>query len=352
MIRELFIKNYRSIVETSLPLEPLTVLIGPNNAGKTNLLRAIRHLSDASIGPGRAPLKVSQDGLTGTWPMPLKSSVANHSLDETTKLTAKTDAGTIHCEFDGRRPMTTEVKITAETSSGGPQKIAEAPLLEVRSSEIYCFEPAVLRRPVQMQAFRQVGTLGPDGFGLAGVLFALQSDRPDLWDALLEEFHTFVPSIRRINFADRDAGITLAFWEEGQRNATSIEDASDGIVLLTALLAVRYAVKDTAIVLLEDPERGIHPRRLHEVTSTLLELSEGTDAARPVQIVMTSHSPYFLDRFRDSPNSVVVVERSTDRGTVCTPLGERMKDLPEGDASLGELWYSGVLGGVPREAKA
>jgi len=77
------------------------------------------------------------------------------------------------------------------------------------------------------------------------------------------------------------------------------------------------------------------------------------------QILVTSHSPLVVDQFRDSPEEVLVVERAPtiEEGgsgagtTMVTPLTEtlgRIKGKGTDGKALGDLWYSGVLGGVPR----
>ncbi len=66
-----------------------------------------------------------------------------------------------------------------------------------------------------------------------------------------------------------------------------------------------------------------------------------------IQVVLTTHSPTLLDEFRDSPESVLIFDRD-EKGTHITRLADRpdwAKELK--GSSLGELWYSGVLGGVP-----
>jgi hypothetical protein len=67
----------------------------------------------------------------------------------------------------------------------------------------------------------------------------------------------------------------------------------------------------------------------------------------PVQVIATTHSPYFLDLFRDHPEEIVIAQKDG-----LTARFERLIDRPDideilGDAPLGEVWYSGVLGGVP-----
>lgn len=66
-------------------------------------------------------------------------------------------------------------------------------------------------------------------------------------------------------------------------------------------------------------------------------------------MIATTHSPYFLDLYRDHPEEVVIAQK-TREGGVFSRLSEKphiMEIL--GDAPLGEVWYSGILGGVPAE---
>jgi hypothetical protein len=61
----------------------------------------------------------------------------------------------------------------------------------------------------------------------------------------------------------------------------------------------------------------------------------------------TTHSPYFLDLFKDRPEEIVIANRV---GQIVS--FERLSDKPViqeilADSPLGEIWYSGILGGVP-----
>jgi predicted ATPase len=121
------------------------------------------------------------------------------------------------------------------------------------------------------------------------------------------------------------------------------EDMSDGLLLFIGMTVAAQMKAETPCVLaLEEPERGIHPRRLRDLVDYMLRLTKSG-----VQVVLTTHSPTLLDEFRDSPESVLIFDRD-EKGTHVTRLSDRPAWARElGGASLGELWYSGVLGGVP-----
>jgi hypothetical protein len=91
---------------------------------------------------------------------------------------------------------------------------------------------------------------------------------------------------------------------------------------------------------------------LREIRDLLYRLSypQSSGLSRaPVQIVATTHSPYFIDLFREHPEEVVISHKH-GRAAHFQRLSER-PDLPEllREGSLGEMWFSGILGGVPEE---
>ncbi len=101
---------------------------------------------------------------------------------------------------------------------------------------------------------------------------------------------------------------------------------------------------------LEEPDHGLHPRLLRDVRDALYRLAypEGSQEKRePVQVIATTHNPYFLDLFREHPDEIVIAEK-VGLEAKFSRLSDRT-DLEEilGDAPLSEVWYSGVLGGVP-----
>jgi predicted ATPase len=130
------------------------------------------------------------------------------------------------------------------------------------------------------------------------------------------------------------------------------ENLSQGTLYLLAILTLAHAPEPPGIVCLEEADRGVHPRLLREVRDALYRLSyplEEAGGRAPVQVIATTHSPYLLDLFKDHPEEVVLANKQGNAATF-ERLSERA-DIMElmKEAHLGDLWYSGILGGVPGE---
>jgi predicted ATPase len=195
-------------------------------------------------------------------------------------------------------------------------------------------------------------TLQPDGGHLAGVLDRLRDKEPEQFEELNNELARWFPAFNRILF-DTPAGGQRAFALR-MREGYSIPaaDLSDGTLLALAILTLGYVRTQSQIICIEEANRGVHPRLLRDVRDALYRLSypESSGSSRePVQVIATTHSPYFLDLFRERPEEVVLAHRQGTEA-VFERLSDR-SDLEEilRDIHLGEAWFSGVLGGVPTD---
>jgi predicted ATPase len=117
-----------------------------------------------------------------------------------------------------------------------------------------------------------------------------------------------------------------------------------------AYLTLAYLPNPPKIVAFEEPEHGVHPRLLENIQEAMYRLAYpenyGEDR-EPVQVIATTHSPYLLDLYKEHPEEIVIASKD-EKGVHF----ERLVDQPHykeviQDAPLGEIWYTGVLGGVP-----
>ena len=195
--------------------------------------------------------------------------------------------------------------------------------------------------------------LSRGGAHLAGVLDRLRDDAPERFKALNEEWGRWLPEFDQILFDTVGEGVRAFRLRTRQgRYAMPASDLSQGTLLALAILTLAYLPNPPTMVCFEEPDRGIHPRLLRDVQDALYRLSypESFGETRPpVQVLATTHSPYFLDLYRDHPEEVVIASRMGQEARF-ERLSDR-HDLEEilGDAPLSEVWYSGILGGVPVE---
>jgi len=126
-------------------------------------------------------------------------------------------------------------------------------------------------------------------------------------------------------------------------------ELSQGTLYLLGLLALAFDPRPPRLLCIEEIDRGLHPRTLRQVRDLLYRLAYPVDGREPVQVLTTSHSPYFIDLFRDHPEEVIISQK-VGRAARFERLSDR-PDLPEllQEGSLGDMWFSGILGGVPEE---
>lgn len=130
-------------------------------------------------------------------------------------------------------------------------------------------------------------------------------------------------------------------------NARSL---SQGTLVALAILTLAYLPEPPPLVCLEEPDHGLHPRLLRDVRDAIYRLAYPEnfgEKREATQVIATTHNPYFLDLFREHPEEIVIAEKD-GLGAKFSRLSDRA-DLSEilGEAHLGDVWYSGVLGGVP-----
>jgi predicted ATPase len=218
----------------------------------------------------------------------------------------------------------------------------------VNHVKVFDLDPLHIAEPVQLQPDIE---LGESGEGLAGVLDNLDDSSHERFQALNAELPRWLPEYDRVKFEVTDSG-TKAFSLRRKLDGLSIgsKDLSEGTLIALVLLTLAHLPNPPHVVALEHPDASIHPRLLRKVQDAIYRLAfpENHGEKRPpTQVIATTHSPYFLDLFKEHPDEVVFANK-TDEGVTFQRLSDRPhidEILPEG--SLGDLWYSGLLGGVP-----
>jgi predicted ATPase len=142
---------------------------------------------------------------------------------------------------------------------------------------------------------------------------------------------------------------TFSFEDRWSKTKLGPQDVSDGTMLVLAYLLAQHQEDQVDLIAIEEPERGLHPYLLGELVKVFRGMATGK-LGKPVQIVVATHSAELLEFVE--PAEVRFVSRDASSGDVAVETAR--EDTPswqaafrEYNGSLGSLWLSGGLGGVP-----
>jgi predicted ATPase len=113
---------------------------------------------------------------------------------------------------------------------------------------------------------------------------------------------------------------------------------SDGTLRYLCLLAILCHPNPPPLVCIEEPELGLHPDVLPSLARLMVEASDR------MQIVVTTHSDILVDAMTETPENVVVCEKSDSKSTLSRLDANILKPWLE-KYRLGELWTRGEVGG-------
>jgi predicted ATPase len=133
-----------------------------------------------------------------------------------------------------------------------------------------------------------------------------------------------------------DQRIQLRVRWKSLRREQSAADLSDGTLRFLFLLTVLAGPDPPPLVAIDEPETGLHPSMLPIVAEYAV------DAARRTQIILTTHSPQFLDAFQETVPTTTVAEWAEGETRLKTISGESL-DYWLKEYSLGALYRSGEL---------
>jgi predicted ATPase len=180
-----------------------------------------------------------------------------------------------------------------------------------------------------------VDDVGREGRNFITVIASMK--RADT-NRMVEELKSLYPEIMDVRTRPSGGGALQLFIEECGGVEISAERLSDGTLRFLFLLAILLQPNPPPMIVIEEPELGLHPDVIPKLAALLIEASERT------QIVITTHSRMLVDALGDDPESVIVCEKHNGESTFERLDGERMKVWLE-KYSLGDLWSKGEIGG-------
>jgi predicted ATPase len=380
-VKRLKVKNFGCIQDIDLNLTQLHAFIGPNDSGKSTLLRAARTamqlLTDKFSGgsdqalinngchpfnPGfheKAEIEVTFiDQLNFVVKFSIGQNVretlifpngwlesSNRSLWENSAtsfyfglyryLTKEAyqnaglpeDFGPNHPDWAIPMKQHRYEQMTREISNNHPEI-----QLTKQKPRMVRLDPDSLRMPGGLIPPSQPIDLQEKGNGLASILDALKDSNIDGYLEIRKNICELFPTVADINvFAINNSQKALKLKLKNGREISS-EFISEGMLYYITYSALKY-LEPASLLLIEEPENGLHPSRIKDIMKVLREVSKTT------QVLIATHSPLVINEMQ--PEEVTVIWRDEDKGT----QKMLMKESPNFDErskvyALGELWLS------------
>jgi predicted ATPase len=349
MIRQTSIRNFKCLRDVRIGLERFTVFVGPNASGKSSILQGLNLLCRAFRQPignqfGGIPT-LALGGAGQDVDAELSHAVSRGATDPV-ELAAEASGMWYRYRARSSSPPLNPLQLPQAKWDGDGQGVAPA----VASEDWKQWKPEH-NRPIplplsillRLEASRLVHStpasdptvMAPDGTGLHSALASMALNDPRSWQALQANLQQIIPTILHLRHTPTKPNQPHALlFDTVGANSLLANQVSEGTLLVLGLLAALHASSRPSLVLLDDLDRGLHPKAQKELISLLRRL---LDTNPDLQILATTHSPYMLDCMRT--NEVRMTVLRDDGATVCAaltthPQFEKWKD----EMTPGEMW--------------
>lgn len=408
MFNKITLRNYRTHRETAIEFGAVTLLIGNNNSGKSNLLAGIQHFASllrrgsvikSDYSPHLYRLAKDNESI----------SIAIHWENDNGKIFYKMELylgkrGTVACREEIRLSPENEPKEQELTHGFDEQsnvlglrkqlesssdfgevakKLCQEFFTAFISTFSYHLQPSFLNGSVKSD-LKNDGSKAKinisEKFGYEGrnfqelILYVKNNDEKAFsrFTAFMRRYSNMFNGIRE----NSDIKVKTAIWEFdlGRKDSQDLlgefapEFVSDGMLKAGAIALLLSIERPPALILLEEIENGINPANIKLLMDWIWQAAAFNPNKSSTQFILTSHSPSVLREFYDKPHCVYVVrlEKRNFSSTV-TNLNHALKTLRDigsiDDADdievieenerqiiqipkyrLAELWYSGTIG--------
>jgi predicted ATPase len=387
-------RHYKSLDDVRVEFaHPITVIVGPNAVGKSNLVDALRFLRDAVTSDldhavvtrggitrirqhsRSKPFKVHfdldlvqprSDRLTlepGGYELTLRSKVAGNYLVERERALCFADVrqlvnggpGTQHKrsrrnvgfsrdesgKVDSVEPFSRTLPPDQLGLGSLPFNLAEPIAQFLRHWQFSSIYPNTLKEPALPN---QDSTLSEDGKNWASVIKAMKRSPRGraAFERINEAMGSAIPGFRDVAVSSVGSYLVprFRFDIDGQIAEFDPVQLSDGTLRIFGILLALYQPITPALLVIEEPEQTVHPGVLGVLADAIREASEST------QIIITTHSPHLVDHFQ--PEEVRVATLSNGVTTVAPIKATQVEAVKRRLMSLEEFMLAEGL--LPEEA--
>jgi energy-coupling factor transporter ATP-binding protein EcfA2 len=323
VITRIEIDGFKSFVDFSLDVPSFLVVMGGNASGKSNLVDALRSLSDAARGADSFRI-----GATGSRGIPAELF---HQFEDGTRaggLRIAVDCRTVRMDgsqFDWKAERLVRYEASASRIDAdglrfhplGSEAVLSdsAVVAELDSWVPLSFVPQLMRERGLVTDDRR---LQADGSNVAAVLGRIADAGDPDWLEFLADAVALLPELRDVRVVRSREYRDLELQSRGNGWMSS-RTASDGTLRVLGILAAMHDPLGPSVVILDEVENGLHPARLAELIRRLRAITYASQTRGPArQLILTTHSPVVL--------SALYPEHATDIVFLSTAYGPRVVD--------------------------
>lgn len=367
LLTRLHLEGFRSIKSAEIELRALNVMIGANGAGKSNLIDFFRMLNFALTrgfqdpyqkdrGPASAILHFGSKVtgvIRGEFVFETESgrnfyrfTLADSAGDRLTFTKEEVQFhGTTH-----ERPMLPVSLISHPSDNSGltelwaeNDSVAKFTKRFLQRCRVYQFHDTGLKSHLrEYSPIDQSAYLYADAGNLSAVLLDLRTHFPDDYSSIIRNLRSILPWFDDFELEpDGNRGVLLRWRMTGRGDYLfgpgQLSDGSLRIMALVSLL-LQPVVKLPAVIILDEPELGLHPAA-EQVIAGLIHY-----ASRHCQVLVSTQSSTFIDHF--SPDDVLVVENENGESGFTRQSAEALGKWLE-RYTLSQIWSKNIIGGRP-----
>ncbi len=318
-LKQMNLRNFLSLHEVSLPFKPLTVLVGANASGKSNILKACLVLNRMIQRRETLPESTTIQGWTWAgephgqidfeiqleidnkpviYRLVLQNSskkpiyTENLLINDVEVISVQDGKGQIRDENKESPILSYSSEKLALTSAGdyGTKPITNLLTDFIKNWAFFNFMPEMMRGKNVLFVNPTLdipSQLDDDGSVLKRLLFSWHEKNADKFEAVSQALASSVTQFRLKSLNEEDELGLL----EGYEKPIPLDKASDGTLRLLAYYTLLNQSELPPLIAIEEPERNLHPAALPEVANLLEELALKT------QVIVTTHSAQFIDAF-------------------------------------------------------
>jgi AAA15 family ATPase/GTPase len=360
MFTQVTLKNFKTHKLTTVELHPVTLLIGNNNSGKSNLLAGIQHFcSLVRRGrPGNANAKktvnVHRDLYAHRYRLadgePMEFKIAwnnskgsiiyeielheNKNFPESAsckeKITIKLDNNDEKIIVSGYDQPTNLIALRQNIEDNTSLPTAEKKLCrdffgDFANTYSYHFQPAFLKGLVKDDQIHDIddaqderdksdfikipSELGSTGRGLQAVIKYIKEKEERTFTRFTALMRRFDHNFQGVRYNDK---ISKLVWNFDLGQNTIVQEfppdaVSDGFMKAAAISLLASLYRTPSLILLEEIENGVNPGNIQELMRWIWQMTSPTSEGFTSQFIITSHSPSVLREFHNHLDHVYTV---------------------------------------------